>query len=127
MSLEVEIPDNEVTYLNDAAKKELTKILQEHTKRLLLEAGRLEANIRTTQGNPEITSSMIKDASTVINRHYVKPRKSYWFLAARIASLVAAVLVGLSSDNLSEFWGQNLFVVAFSIATILTTIEYLKE
>ena len=74
----MDISDEDTKYLNDPAKTELRTCVQSYLGELLREANRLEAGERTTSGDPEITSSMVKDAAILLKREYKKPRKSGW-------------------------------------------------
>ena len=127
MPLQIDLPDDDMRYFNDPAKQELRKILVEHANAVIREASRLETNIRTTQGNPEITSSHVKDASTVISRRYINPRKRWWFYAIKVFAIISTLVTGFAFDKLSEPLGPIVFALAVVITTILTTIQTVNE
>lgn len=127
MPIQIDISDDILKYFNDPAKQELREILGEHANNVIREASRLEANIRTTQGNPEITSSHVKDASTVISRRYINPRKRWWFYVVKTLAIIGALITGFLFDKLSEPWGPIVFALAVVCTTILTTIQTLHE
>lgn len=127
MPILIDLPDDDIVHFNDPAKNELKSVLLEHAKDVVREAKRLEKNIRSTQGNPEITSSNVKDASTVIGRRYLNPRKPLWFYAIKIFAIICTLISGFMFDNLSESWGPIAFAVAVVITTILITIQTLNE
>ena len=127
MPLQINILDDDIRYLNEPAKEELGKILHEHTKEIVREANRLEANHHSTEGNPEITSTLIKDASTVINRGYIIPRKKRWFYIVKTLAIIGTLITGFLFDKLNEPWGPITFALAFALTTILTTIQISNE
>jgi hypothetical protein len=127
MALQVEIPDEAVKYLNEPARDELAACLKEHAEELLREASRLEANLRTTARGPEITSSMVRDASIQVNRHYINPRRPKWIAVVKVLAAVTSLVTGILIEKLAEPWGPPAFAVSVSIAAILTTITVAKE
>lgn len=127
MPLKVELSENYIQYLNEPAKCELSNSLMAYAKQLLREANRLEGDIRTTKGDPEITSSMIKDATILINRGYKNSRKSVCLIILKISAVLVSAITGFFIESLNEPWGPYVFAASFSLASILTTISIIKE
>ncbi|MEW5870756.1 MAG: hypothetical protein AB1894_15895 [Chloroflexota bacterium] len=127
MPIQIDVSDDDIKYFNDRAKQELKNVSTDYAQEVIREANRLEANIKTTQGNPEITSSHVKDASTVISRRFINPRKHWWFYAIKTLAIIGALITGFAFDKLSETWGPILFALAVVITTILTTIQTVNE
>ncbi len=98
MPLQISIPDDDTKYLNQPAKAELETSVRKFSDELLREASRLEAAGNTTGGSPEITSSMIKDATLLLRRGYRKPKKVWWLVAAQVAAVVTTFITGLLAD-----------------------------
>jgi len=127
MPIQIDVSDDNIKHFNDPAKQELRKVSAEYAQEVIREASRLEANIRTTQGNPEITSSHVKDASTVISRRYITPRKRWWFYIVKVLAIIGTLVTGFAFDKLSETWGPIVFAFSVVITTILTTIQTVNE
>lgn len=127
MPIQIDVSDDDIKHFNEPAKQELKKVSGEYAYDVIREASRLEANIRTTQGNPEITSSDVKNASTVISRRYINPRKRWWFYLVKVLAIIGTIITGFLFDKLSETWGPIAFALAVVVTTILTTIQTVNE
>lgn len=129
MPVEISIHDDDIKYLNRPAKAELQKVIENYYNDLLKEANRLEATSKATQGSPEITSTLIKDADLLFRRGYRKPKRSPWLKAAQIGSTVASVITGILADpeTLKSTLLIILFIVVFSIAIATTVLVVAKE
>lgn len=98
MGLQVDIADKEIQYLNSPAQQELKKNIDKYVDQLLEEASRLEAVQRTTDGEPQITSSMVNDAAHLISRGYRKQRKPGWLTACQVVAMLSTLFTGLLFD-----------------------------
>lgn len=129
MPIKIEIPDNEVTYLNQPAKDELKTSVREYIDELLDEATRLEAANNTSGGNPQIISSMISDAELLLRRGYKKPKKSAWIKIIQILSSVSAAVFGVMFDyeKVQEPTFIVLLLLVFAVALGTTIFVVMSE
>ena len=129
MPLEITIPDDDTKYVIPSAVAELQSSIKHYSDDLLQEASRLEATAKTTSGNPEITSSMIKDADLLLRRGYRRPRKKKWLVAAQIVATVSGILTGLLAkfDRFKEPAWLIAFVAILTIAITTTVIIIVSE
>jgi hypothetical protein len=129
MPLELSIADDDVQYLNEPAKNQLLSSCRRYIEELLREAGRLEADQNTTGGDPEITSSMINHAETVLRRAFVRPKKLPWIIACQIGAVVFSLLAGLLLDL--EILKKPIWLVALIIVLVIaitcTVLVTIKE
>lgn len=123
----ITITDDEIKYLNQPAVDELKLSLVTYKKAIISEASRLETNNKTTNGDPEITSTHIKDAVTLLNRGYKNPKKKLWFYIVKISGVLLALITGFLFEKLSEPWGPITFALALAITTIVVTIQVFTE
>jgi len=129
MPLQIVVPDEDITYLNEPAVTELQSSIERYCDELLEEASRLEAASKTTRGDPEITSSMIRDATLLLRRGYRRPRKKPWLVVVQVVAPVTGVVTGLLADMelLKEPPILIAFVVFLSIAITATVLVVVKE
>jgi len=127
MPLEIQMPDQDVEHLNEPAKSEFRDCVAKFAHDLTEEASRLEAAIKTTPGNPEITSSMVRDAYILLKRGYKKPRKPWWLVASQIIASLATLSTGFVIAKLDEPWGLMAFVFSFGVAAFFTILTIFKE
>jgi hypothetical protein len=93
----------------------------------LQEAGRLEGAQRSTSGDPEITSTIVKDADTGLRRNYVRPKRSIWSVLLQIISYVGAIAAAVAATELDEQWGQIVFVVSVVMGVAALAILELRK
>jgi len=128
--IEVLLPEEHERHLNEPAKAELRSAIGNFAEDLLEEAGRLEAAMRTTKGDPEVTSSMVRDADLLVRRGYRKVRKPRWLVLAQIVVIASTFTTGVLLD-FQKFQTTPLYLGAFivSLAVALGTniVVYLKE
>ena len=129
MPLQIQISDDDIKYLNEPAEAELASCVEKYISELLQEASRLEAAGKTTTGDPEITSSMIKDAALLTKRGYRKAKKNAWHIALQIIAAASTLITGLLFDfeKLKQPIMLAVFILLFSIALITTTLVIAKE
>ncbi len=130
MPLEIATPEAYDDHLNEPAKSQLRAAVEKYANDLLEEAGRLEATVRTTQGNPEITSSIVGDADLYLRRGYRKAKKSGWFTFVQIVQAVSTLVTGLLF-NLQAFQTEPLyfllFVIVLAVAIGMNVLVFVKE
>ena len=129
MPTEIGLSDEDIKYLNEPAREQLRKHIDGYIDQLLIEASRLEAAHRTTDGNPEINSSMINDAAHLIRLGYHKHKKPRWLTALQIVSVTAALFTGIFFDleRLKDPVVFIAFITSFSIAIISNAVVLLKD
>ncbi len=129
MPLNIIIPDEDTKYLNPPALTELESSIRKFSDELLKEASRLEAANKTAAGNPEIISSMIKDAYLLLRRGYRKPQKTVWLVGAQVISVITTFVTGLLADfdKLKEPNAMIIFIVFLSLAITTNVIVLVKE
>lgn len=123
MPLDVQIHDKTVELLNDNAKAVLKTSVAKYAEDVLQEAGRYERNWRSAEGDPEITSSMIHDANTVLRRGFVKPPKSALVLIAVGVTNLLALVAGFLIQFYQEPWA---FIAIMSCAVIVAVLEVIQ-
>lgn len=108
------LPDveNRLQHLNAAAIDEFEDKVQRYADDLVREAERLEATQRTTSGDPEITSTMVSDANTLLRRAYVRPRRSRLTICLQVVAYAGAIGAGVGVTGLDATWGQLTFVIS---------------
>lgn len=129
MGVNIDIPDNDVRFLNPPAQQQLKSHINEYVDQLLAEASRIEADQRTATGDPEISSSMIKDAAHLIKRGYQRHKKSGWHVTLDIAGSMSALFVGLmfDFDRLKDPVMLVLFVLLLAVALTLNIITIMRD
>lgn len=117
------------TFLNGPAGTELERCVERYQAELLAEAGRLEAAAHTADTEPEITSSMVRDADLLLRRGYRKPKQSNGWIAAKITALVGSFLTGMLADlnKLTHPKALITFIVILSVTIVFSVITTLKE
>lgn len=127
MPVEINISDEGTKYLNTPARDQLRVAVESYSGDLLKEASRLEATAKTTAGNPEITSSMVRDADLLLRRAYRRPKKKS-LVIVQIVAAVTGFLTGLLTDLALKDPGWMIaFVVVLSVALTTTIFLVLKD
>lgn len=114
-------------HLNAAAVAELKAAVQRYTRDVLREAERLEANQRSTPGEPEITSTMISDADTFLRRSYTRRRKSRLTVALQVTSYMSAIAFGFGTTDLDAIWGQAVCLGSAITGLMSVAVAELRE
>ena len=129
MAVTIEIPDNDVRHLNPRAQQQLKSNVNEYVDHLLAEASRIEADQHTAAGDPEISSSMIKDAAHLIKRGYQRHKKSGWHLTLDIAGSLSALFVGLmfDFDRLKDPLMLVAFLVLLAVAIGVNIVTIMRD
>lgn len=134
MPLQVTVRDEDVRYLNEPAKAELLSAIAKYSEELLQEASRLEAAIKTTPGDPEITSSMVKDATLLLKRGYSRHSRSYRLLGVQVLAALSTFVTGIlanaifsNSDRLKDPVTLLSFLLLIFLAITSTTLVLFME
>lgn len=129
MPIQINIPDEDIPYLNKPAREHMRKHVEGYIDKLLNEASRLEAAQRTTGGDPEINSSMINDAEHLMSHGYQKHRKPGWITACQVVAMLSVLFTGLVFDfeRLKDPVMLVVFVVLLAIAITFNVIVLMKD
>lgn len=129
MSLQVTVVDESTRYLNAPAEAEIEKRINQYAMDLLREAGRLEAAVNATGGNPEITSTMIADADLLLRRGFRKPRRSVGLILGKVFNPIGGMCAGMlaDGDKLTNPVLLVLFVLLIMLTTTSTVVVVVKE
>jgi hypothetical protein len=129
MPVQIVANDEATQYLNAPAVAELQLAATQYVQDVLREASRLEAAGKSTKGNPEVTSSMIRDADMLLRRAYTKPKKDPVIISAHLLSTVGGFLVGFFTDaeKLKNPGTFILFVVILAVTITAAVVGVLKE
>lgn len=129
MALDLKVPDGVATHVKDRALAEYKLSLERYGSDLFAEASRLEAATSSASGDPEITTTMIKDADILLRRAYAKRRKSRVLIGAQLVSVVGSFVTGLllDVDKLKEPRTMVLFIGLLSATIVATVITVLKD
>jgi hypothetical protein len=116
-------------YLNPPAELELQRVVDQYALDLLTEAGRLEGAGKSTKGNPELTSTFIKDADLLLRRGYSRRPKTPLLVVSQVVGSVGGFLTGLlaDADKLKDPLMLLVFVVLLTVTITATVIAVMKE
>ncbi len=123
------VDDKALTGFNDPAKAELTKAATDFIEDLVKESNRIEATRNPASGNPQVTSSMVTDASVLVRRGLAQPRKKLGGKIVRILAAVLSLAVGFTYDaaKLQDKTYMLVFVVVVALAILAATISIIME
>lgn len=129
MSDEIKIPEESSKYLNKPARDELSKVSNYFINEVLQEASRIEATENSTGRDPEITSSMIKEAAHFIKKGYKRNKKPKWYIISQIIQSIFILLSGILFDfeKLKDPAYFIIFLVVIIIAVTSTVLVTIKE
>ncbi|MEI7868981.1 MAG: hypothetical protein WCI11_13915 [Candidatus Methylumidiphilus sp.] len=127
--MQIDIDDKSLAGFNDPAKEELKKSAIQFTEDLLKESFRIEASRNSSSGNPQVTSSMVSDATVLIRRGLAQPKKKLWVQLLRIAAAILSLAVGFTYDatKLQDKTYMLVFVIVVAFAIITVTISTILE
>jgi len=123
MPSQLTFADDSLKFFNDPAKTEFVRLVEQYGIDLISEAGRLESAGKSTQGNPEITSSMVKDADLLIRRGYSRRPKKPVLMFVQVVAAVGGFLTGILADaEKLKNTGLLIIFILFLAATITATV-----
>src|SRR6185295_2059023 len=96
--MRIDIPDENIQYLNQQAQAVFVKSVNEFSQELLAEANRLEAVGKSVGGDPEITSSNMSDATLLVRRGYRKKKKPVSAAVIQVIAAISTLITGLAFD-----------------------------
>lgn len=112
------IPGDAVRYLNQQGLHQFITLVERYAIELLTEARRLEASGRSTNGDPEITSTLVRDADLHLRRGYRRRSKSLLLFVCQLIGTVGAWITGLLSDV--ELLKDPLLLMGFVVVLVAT-------
>lgn len=127
--MQIDIDDTTLSGFNSQAKDELKKATIRFADDLLKESFRIEASHNTAPGSPQVTSSMVTDAATLIRRGLAQPKKKIWNKILRIVAAVLSMAVGFTYDatKLQDKTYMLIFVVVVALAIFAVTVSTIWE
>ena|SRR5437867_4383030 len=127
--MQIEVPDSDLKGFNEQARARLSAVTLKFAEDLVEEANRIETGRNTTQGEPEITSSMVHDAELSIRRGLGVPRKSRGSKILRVVGAVLSLAVGIvyNATKLQGAGYMFLFISVVTAAIICVTISTLTD
>jgi hypothetical protein len=116
-------------YLNTPAQAELERCVSRFRDELVVEASRLEAAANSGTGDPEVTSSMVRDADLLLRRGYRRARITKGMVAVKIGAVVGSFLTGLLADfdKLANPRWLTAFILLLAVSIALAVIVTVKE
>jgi hypothetical protein len=111
-NLTFEVPGSEG--LPDQSRIALEQIAASYAKRVLEEAGRLEAAVNQGLNEPMITPAHLADADTWLLKGYIRPSPPRKATKAKVytgISYALAIVCGFFINNITEPWGAIGVVV----------------
>lgn len=127
--MDIEIPETDLEGFNDQSKETLKQALVAYADQLIDESNRIEASNRTTEGDPEVTSSMVDSASVLLRRGLAKPRGKMLPKILRIAAAVLSLAAGFMYDarELQDSTYLLTFIIVVSAAILAVTVSTIRE
>lgn len=129
MPLDLKLPDDAAKYLNQQAANQYKHAVEGYAEDLLKEASRLEATAKSSPGDPEITSTMVKDADLLLRRGWVRPAKKPLLIASQLLATIGGFLTGLLADmdKLKDAATLVVFVVLLTVTITAAVVALMKD
>lgn len=121
MPLDFNIEDEKLNGFNNQAKEKLREVINEFIDEILSTANRIEQNTKATKGQPEINSTIITTARTML-RAGLHKRVSWLTYLIRILASVLPFAVGMIYDST---WLQNATNMLIFVGLITLTITFM--
>jgi len=127
--MNIEFPENELNGFNDQSKTKLAEYIKEFGSDLITEANRLESDRNNSSQIPEITSSMVNDANTLIRRGLLKPKKEMLHYFLRIGSPILSMATSMMYDpnKLVDKTYMFFFIIALTATILTVTFSTIKD
>jgi len=127
--MDIEIEEEDLVGFNNLAKEKLKESTTEFVSRLIEESHRLESNINTSGGAPEVTSSNVSDANILVTKGLSKKKKGWGTKILRIFAALLPLVVGAmyNSTKLQDSTYMLAFVFVVAVSIIAVTISIMVE
>ncbi|WP_455810150.1 hypothetical protein [Clostridium butyricum] len=130
MPIRIEVTDENLTYFSEGAREELKNHLENYSMEVIKETDRLEETIRNDSNTPEITRTIVKRAITNYKNSFTPSKKKNKQYLIKTISSLSIFFAGVACD-FSSFKTNTvqliIFLILALIATISTTIMYIRE
>ena len=128
MPIQVIISDADTVGFNAQARTKLRETTELFVANVIDEANRIEAGHNIAHGSPEVTSSMVSDAASWVQRGLSRPKKKIGWLFLRVLGTVLALFVGILYDKTKQNPADiPVFLFITAAAILCLTISILKE
>ena len=127
--MEIIVEDNDLNGFNTKAKEQLVTVVNDYVDEVIRESYRIEASRNSTKrGTPEITSSMVHDAVSLICRGLV-PRRNLGIKVIKVLAMIFLAISGFLYDpiKLQNSIYMTMFIIVITIAILCGTISTIKE
>lgn len=121
--MEIRISEDKVGYLSPQAKDEFIDSLKAYASDLIDEANRLEAATSTSKDQPEITRTIIKDATLYLKKYTPKNKPQSWgFTILQILSALFTLFTG-GLFEVEKFKTDTTHLTFFLIVLTITIVS----
>ena len=126
--IKIEIQEKETKSLNNSANSELQQSIKVFYTDVIAEAKRLETNQNST-GIPEVTGSMIKDATMYVRKGFSKNKKNFLIQVISFFSSLSSMIFGVmwDYDRFKETLYAVFTIIVFILALLSTTFLIFRE
>lgn len=127
--MEIKIDENELVGFNEPAKKKLIEVTFDFAIKVIEEANRLESKINSSGGQPEITSSNVSDANTLVSKGLTKVKNNWKKNILKIFASLLPLFVGMmyNTNKLQESSYLLLFIGLIAITIVTVTVSIIWE
>lgn len=127
--MQIDIEERNLSGFNDHAKTALKKSISDFSEELIKESNRIESSRNPSSDSPQVTSGIVNDATVLIRRGLVQPKKKTRVVVCRIISAIFSLLVGIIYDatKLQDKIYMLVFIIVVVIAIISLTISIIME
>lgn len=130
MTVDIQVTDDALAGFNQQAQNRLKEALESYSSDLVSEANRIEAGRRSSEGPPEITSTMVEEAEILVLRGLAQPKRRIGSVILRVVAAALALGTGVMVDKeaLQESGGYLfLFILAITATILTTTISIVRD
>jgi hypothetical protein len=127
--MRIEINDDALKGFNSHSKKELSKAIKSFTDDLIKESNRIESSQKHTSSDPQITSSMVNDATIFIRRGLARPKIRIGTIVLRVFAAVLPLSAGILYDP-NKLQNSNymlFFILIVAAAIVVVTVSTIRE
>lgn len=127
--MKIDVLEKQLKGFNRGARKKLESEFLSYATDLIEEANRIESARNTAGGEPEVTSSMVNDASNIVRMGLSQSRRSIPKIIIRVLAPVLSLVVAAMYDSskLQSADYMLLFVLVITAAIFALTISAFWE
>lgn len=129
IGLEIEENASALDGFNAQAKQQLIEEVKSFTLNVIMETQRLEGFHNPTGSTPEITSTMVKDASTFVKGPHRIRKLGYKTIIIKSSSILFPLLTSILFDKskLQDPMYLCLIGVLFSLSSLTVILSFTRE